>query len=479
MATTTNSGHHRDLILVSNRLPLSVTKENGTYRTSLSSGGLVTALSGLSKSMNFRWIGWPGISIKDEEEQKQASQSLAENGAMGIFLDAQLAHDHYNGFSNSILWPIMHYQSGVNFNEDAWTAYQHVNEIFADTVAAEAKTNDLIWIHDYHLLLLPSLLRERLEKQGKRCAIGFSLHTPFPAEDFWRGLPVHADLLRGVLASDVIGFHTCEYRRNFVGGCARCIDATVKGEDHVTYAGHDTYVGTFIVGIDPQKFSDSRLDPCVQKRIKTLEEEYKGKTIIIGVDRLDHTKGLVQKLEGYGGFLKQHPELSNKVTLIQVAIPSREDVKEYQDLADEVNTLVGRIDGTYSTPDGTPLVYMHRSVSFTELTALYCIADICLLTSHRDGMNLVASEYVACQEDRHGVLVLSELAGAASFMKTGGIIFHPSRVREMSDAIYQAVTMDAEERERRHKQLIDFVTTHTSAKWGESFICALEEHCQC
>ncbi|KAB8239207.1 trehalose-6-phosphate synthase [Aspergillus alliaceus] len=474
----TEDEKRRGLIIVSNRLPLSVKEENGSYKSSLSSGGLVTALSGLTKSTNFRWFGWPGKAIEDPEEQKKVSDALAENSATGIFLDEQLAHDHYNNFCNSVLWPILHYQSGVAFNEDAWKAYQRANEIFADTVANEANAGDLIWVHDYHLLLLPSLLRERLEKQGKHCPIGFTLHTPFPAEDFWRAIPVQNDLLKGLLACDVIGFHTDEYRRNFTESCGRSLGANTEKAGQVQYEGHESCVGVFVVGIDPQKFNDSMQDRDVQKRIHELEKQYEGTTVIIGVDRLDYTKGLVQKLEGYGYFLNTYPELQGKVTLIQVAVPSREDVKEYQDLEKEISTLVGKINGEHATADWTPLIYMHRSVSFAELTSLYCIADICLLTSRRDGMNLVASEYVACQENKHGVLVLSELAGAASFMSGGSVTFHPSSVKELSDAVHKALTMDEKEKKERYEELREFITTHTSAKWGKAFIEALSRHIQ-
>ncbi|KAE8355245.1 glycosyl transferase [Aspergillus coremiiformis] len=462
----------RGLIIVSNRLPLSVEEDNGSYTSNFSSGGLVTALSGLTKSIDFRWFGWPGMAIKDPEKQKTVSDVLAEKGAVGIFLDEQLAHDHYNKISNSVLWPILHYQSGVIFNEDAWKAYQRVNEIFADTVASKATSGDLIWVHDYHLMLLPFLLRERLKKQGKNCPIGFTLHTPFPAEDFWRALPVQKDLLNGLLTCDVIGFHTDEYKRNFTESCcSRGADSTK--EDQVHYEGHEICVGTFVVGIDPQKFNDSMQDPEVQKRIHELEEQYEGTTVIIGVDILDYTKGLVQKLEGYDHFLKSYPDLKGKVTLIQVAIPSRKEVKEYQDLEKEISTVVGKINGEHliATPDGTPLIYMHRSVSFTELTALYFISDICLLTSQRDGMNLVASEYVACQQNKHGVLVLSELTGAASFMSGGSVTFHPSSVQDLSDAVYKALTMNEKEKKERHENLREFITAHTRQ------VTALIAHC--
>ncbi|GJP93591.1 alpha,alpha-trehalose-phosphate synthase subunit [Aspergillus niger] len=464
----------RNLIVVSNRLPLSLKKVDGGYESSLSSGGLVTSLSGLTKTTTFSWFGWPGIDITDETEQGQIRQSLDEHNAVPIFLDNELANNHYNNFSNAILWPILHYQSGINFEEGPWEAYQRVNEIFADTIAEAAQPGSLIWVHDYHLMLLPRLLRDRLA--GKNCAIGFSLHTPFPAGDFWRNLPVQKDLLRGLLASDVIGFHTDEYKRNFVLCAESLADAKVKESGALEYEGHEVVAEKFIVGIDPQKFTDALQNEEVQNRIRELQRRYMGMKVIVGVDRLDYIKGLVQKLKGYDAFLDQYPELSNKVVLIQVAVPSREDVKEYQDLETELSTLAGRINGKHSTADGCPLIYMHRSVNFSELTALYSVADACLLTSTRDGMNLVSFEYVACQAQRHGVLVLSEFAGAASFMKEGCLTFHPANMSEMVDAVHQAVTMSGDDRKSRYETLRHFIETNTSAKWGETFIETLTKH---
>lgn len=236
----------------------------------------------------------------------------------------------------------------MDFDEEAWEAYQRVNEIFANTVADAVSSGDLVWVHDYHLLLFPSYLRERLKEQGKECLIGFTLHTPFPAADFWRALPVQKQLLAGVLACNLIGFHTDEYKWNFVECCRRGLDVKTN-EDDIVYQGYKSHVGTFIVGIDPQKFENGLMDKNVQKRVRELEEEYQRKTVILGVDRLDYTKGLVQKLHGFEYFLQQHPDLKGKVTLIQIAIPSREDVKEYQILKEELSTLVGKINGEHCT----------------------------------------------------------------------------------------------------------------------------------
>ncbi|RMJ24057.1 Synthase subunit [Aspergillus sp. HF37] len=468
----------RSLMIVSNRLPLSVKRVDGEFQSSLSSGGLVTSLSGLTKSTEFQWFGWPGIEVKDPRDRKAVSKSLAEHKAVPIFLDADLAHEHYNSFSNTILWPILHYQSGVVFDDHPWQAYRRVNECFADAVADAATDGCLIWIHDYHLMLLPNFLRERLQQQGKECAIGFSLHTPFPAGDFWRTLPVRNHLIEGILASDLIGFHTDEYKQNFIDTCGSTLGAGVEIPGKIQYKDRLVCADKFIVGIDPQKFSDTQQKPEVQERIRDLEERYKGKTVIIGVDRLDYIKGLTQKLKAFDLFLDDHPDQQDKVILVQVAVPSREEVKEYQELETELSTITGKINGKHATPNGTPLLYMHRSVPFDELTALYSVADVCLLTSTRDGMNLVSFEYVACQDKREGILVLSEFAGAAAFMMDGSITFHPANTTELSEAIYKATTMGLDERKQKHKMLREFVNVNTSAKWGETFIEKLTQRCR-
>jgi trehalose 6-phosphate synthase len=369
----------------------------------------------------------------------------------------------------------------VTFDDGPWQAYKRVNELFADAIADAAQSGTLIWVHDYHLMLLPEMLRERLLQRGKSCAIGFSLHTPFPVGDFWRDLPVRKHLIDGMLSSDLIGFHTDEYKQNFSDTCAGLLyvpwqkflnpfgpnTAHISGArteipNQIQYKNRLICIDKFIVGIDPQKFTDTLQKPEVQARISTLEERYKGVKIIVGVDRLDHIKGLTQKLKGFDAFLDDHPEL---------------DVKEYQELETELSTLAGKINGKHgawgihdvselltdglATPEGTPLLYMHRSVPFTELTALYSVADVCLLTSTRDGMNLVSFEYVACQEQRHGVLVLSEFAGAASFMAQGSIAFHPANTTELSEAIFRALNLDQSERKKKYEYLRDFVNFNT------------------
>ncbi|EEA19872.1 hypothetical protein TMatcc_010014 [Talaromyces marneffei ATCC 18224] len=465
----------RNLIVVSNRLPLSVKRsEDGSYHSSMSSGGLVTSLSGLTKTAEFRWFGWPGMSPKEPDEQEEIRRSLGAHNAIPVFLDEELAYKHYNGFSNQILWPILHYQSGVTYDEEAWEAYKKVNEIFADYIADAAQEEDLIWVHDYHLMLLPKLLRERMAKKKRQACIGFSLHTPFPPSESLKVLPVAKDILQGTLSSTLVGFHTDDYRKNFTESCEYLLNARSQ-DSAILYKDRLVKTGRFTVGIDPDKFNETLKQDEVQSRIHDLNERYKDVQVIVGVDRLDYIKGLTQKLHGFEQFLTDYPKWQGKVILIQVAVPSREDVKEYQDLETAISCQVGKINGKFSKPEYSPIIYLHRSIPFTELTALYSIADMCLLTSSRDGMNLVAFEYIACQEQRNGVLALSEFAGASVFMADGTVQFHPANIKEMAQCIHKGLTMSKEERKVRYDKLKKFVHMNTSAKWGQSFVTELSK----
>ncbi|WEW54777.1 trehalose-6-phosphate synthase [Emydomyces testavorans] len=485
-----------ELLVVSNRLPVSIKrKDDGSYETSVSSGGLVSSLSGLSGNFSFQWFGWTGIEIPDEEKQT-VEKLLAKDGAIPVFFDKQLADDHYNGFASlcffppiyvlvelkpsdngstldSILWPVLHYQPGVvQFNEEWWKAYRKVNQLFATQVAEAASDGDLIWVHDYHLMLLPKLLRTELKNRGKSAKIGFSLHTPFPVAEIYRTLPTSHEVLEGLLYADLLGFHTEDYVQHFKEACSSILDVSADG-DKLHYNGRDARVGKFVVGIDPQRFKEVLDSDKVRNRIAELDKKYEGIVRVVGVDRLDYIKGLPQKLRGFECLLREHPEMVGKIVLIQIAVPSREDVPEYQELETEIQTIVGAINGQYGKPDYVPIVYVHQSVPFDELTALYAASDICLLTSTRDGMNLVAAEYTVCQDQRNGVLLLSEFAGTSVYFFEGSIQFNPLNAHEIADALYTAAKMNTEERVRQHKNLMEFINSHTSTHWGKSFVEAL------
>ncbi|EKD18779.1 trehalose-6-phosphate synthase [Drepanopeziza brunnea f. sp. 'multigermtubi' MB_m1] len=461
------------LLLVSNRLPITIKRtDDGSYTFSMSSGGLVTGLSGLSKTTTFQWYGWPGLEVPEVEAGPMVKRLKDEHGAVPVFIDDELADRHYNGFSNSILWPLFHYHPGeITFDESAWAAYKEVNRLFAKTMAKDVQDGDLVWVHDYHLMLLPQMLREEIGSK-KNVKIGFFLHTPFPSSEIYRILPVRDELLRGVLSCDLIGFHTYDYARHFLSSCSRILETPTTPNGVDIGGGKFVTVAAFPIGIDPDKFVDGLKKQKVQERIAVLERKFEGVKLIVGVDRLDYIKGVPQKLHALEVFLSEHPEWIGKVVLVQVAVPSREDVEEYQNLRAVVNELVGRINGRFGTIEFMPIHFLHQSVNFDELTALYAVSDACLVSSTRDGMNLVSYEYIATQRKRHGAMILSEFTGAAQSLN-GALIVNPWNTEELAGAIHDAVTMSPEQREINFKKLEKYVFKYTSAWWGESFVSEL------
>ncbi|MCJ1362251.1 Trehalose-6-P synthase/phosphatase complex synthase subunit [Acarospora aff. strigata] len=458
------------LLLVSNRLPITIKRsEDGSYDFSMSSGGLVSGLSGLSKTTQFQWYGWPGIEVPGAEAQNLTKRLKDEYNAVPVFIDDELADRHYNGFSNSILWPLFHYHPGeITFDESAWNAYREANRLFAKAIASEVEDGDLVWVHDYHLMLLPSMLRDEIGSTKKNVKIGFFLHTPFPSSEIYRILPVRNEILLGVLHSDLLGFHTYDYARHFLSSCSRILGLATT-PNGVEFQGKIVTVGAFPIGIDPDKFKEGLKKPKVQERIATLERKFQGVKLMVGVDRLDYIKGVPQKLHALEIFLTEHPEWIGKVVLVQVAVPSRQDVEEYQNLRAVVNELVGRINGKFGTIEFMPIHFMHKSVSFDELIALYAVSDVCIVSSTRDGMNLVSYEYIASQQKRHGVMVLSEFTGAAQSLN-GSIIINPWNTDELANALHDAVTMGDEQRAINFQKLDRYVSKYTSAFWGQSFV---------
>lgn len=459
-----------NVLVASNRLPVTIAKnEDGEYEYTMSSGGLVTALQGLSKTTSFQWFGWPGLEIPDDEKEKVKSDLKEKFNCIPIFLSDEIADLHYNGFSNSILWPLFHYHPGeINFDEKAWFAYNEANKLFAEEIAKNTQDNDMIWVHDYHLMKLPEFITARTtDKQNVR--VGFFLHTPFPSSEIYRVLPVRQELLQGVLSCDLIGFHTYDYARHFLSSVNNILKLNTF-PNGVEYKGHFVSVGAFPIGIDVDKFTEGLQAAPVQQRIKSLRAKIGDDVkVIVGVDRLDYIKGVPQKLHAFEVFLNDHPEMVGKVILIQLAIPSRGDVEEYQNLRATVNELVGRINGKFGTIDFVPIHFMHRSIPFNELVSLYYISDVCLVSSTRDGMNLVSYEYIACQQKNHGVLILSEFAGAAQSLN-GSIIVNPWNIDELSNSIYEALTLPLAKRASNQEKLFNYILKYTSAYWGASFV---------
>lgn len=460
-----------NILVVSNRIPVTLKRSpEGTYEYNLSSGGLVTALQGLKKTSTFQWFGWPGWEVP-EEEQEQVTKDLDEKfKATPIFLSDEIAELHYNGFSNSILWPLFHYHPGeINFDENAWAAYNEANERFAENIMKHVKDNDIVWVHDYHLMLLPELLRIQIQERGlKNVKIGFFLHTPFPSSEIYRILPVRQEILKGVLSCDLIGFHTYDYARHFLSSVERILGVKTL-PNGVEYNGRYVNVGAFPIGIDVENFTEGLKKDSVVQRISQLRSKFNGVKVIVGVDRLDYIKGVPQKLHAFEVFLQEHPEWIGKVVLVQLAVPSRGDVEEYQSLRATVNELVGRINGTFGTVEFVPIHFMHKSIPFDELISLYNISDVCLVSSTRDGMNLVSYEYIACQQDLKGSLILSEFTGAAQSLN-GALIVNPWNTDELSKAIYESLTLPMEKRKANHEKLFGYISKYTSGFWGENFV---------
>ncbi|CDO74996.1 Glycosyltransferase Family 20 protein [Trametes cinnabarina] len=497
LSVPTPNGEQRHLIVVSNRLPITINKDaSGEYHFKMSSGGLVSALSGCKKSMSFTWIGWPGFFIPPKDRPIVDRRLKEEYSCQAVYLDDEVADRHYNGFSNSILWPLFHYHPGeMNFEDENWLAYRQANMAFAEAIMTQLSPGSMVWVQDYHLMLLPMLLRTLIDGpqnvgevtaseverilDGIDCEeikppkfsdikIGFFLHTPFPSSEIYRILPVRREILLGILYSDLIGFHTYDYARHFLSSCTRILGLPTM-PNGVEFEGRLAHVGTFPIGIDPSSFIENLKKDSVKKRIEQLERRFQGCKVIVGVDRLDYIKGVPQKLHALELFLTQHPEWIGKVVLAQLAVPSRQDVEEYQNLRATVNELVGRINGRFGTVDFMPIHFMHKSLPFDELCALYAVSDVCLVTSTRDGMNLVSYEYIACQQQRQGVMILSEFAGAAQSLN-GSIVVNPWDSQQVADAIHEAVTMDSETRAENHRKLFKYVNKYSAAYWGTSFV---------
>lgn len=357
----------------------------------------------------------------------------------------------------------------MHFDESAWVAYKQANLAFAQTIAGSVEHGDLIWIHDYHLLLLPAMLRN-LIPSAKDVRIGFFLHTPFPCIDVFRTLPVAADLAEALLHSDLIGFHTDSYRQHFASTCSSLLDLDI-GSDAVAFGSRRSSFGVFPIGIDPAKFEDCLNSVSVQARIDALRKEFHSCKILLGVDRLDYVKGLPQKLQAFEAFLTQHPAWRGKVVLVQVAVPSRENVDDYRSLIKKLNEMVGQINGTFGVADWMPIRLIHRSVDFHELVALYAAADACVISSTRDGMNLVAYEFIACQKRSHPKLILSEFTGAAESLQ-GCVRINPWDTEGFANALYSCLIDESDSKDRHLQQ---HVKEHTSEAWGKRFVSQLSE----
>ena len=465
------------LVLVSNRIPITISSENGKLKGQPSSGGLVSALEPLLKEHGGIWVGSGGTE-ESPRIRKILEQASGENPYkyVPLFLTEEEQTKFYEGFSNEIIWPLFHdLQSRCNFDPDYWEFYERVNCKFADAVEQASKPGDLIWIHDYQLMQVGENLRRRRPK----ARLAFFLHIPFPSPDIFAKLPWRQQVLEDLLAHDLIGVQTGRDQRNLIA-CLRCFVPGVKisgrGETRlvVTKRGQ-THVEAFPISIDYRAFEEQSKSPAVMERAQQIKTKTHEIRIAVGVDRLDYTKGIPERLKAFGYFLRHYPEFHRKVELIQIVVPSREGIPRYDQLKREVERLVTHVNGEFSEPGWVPINYIYRPVPREELVAIYRAADVALITSLKDGMNLVAKEYCAAQTEANGILILSEFAGAAPELRLGAILVNPYDEVGVAAALKQALEMKPEDRHRRMLRLRQQIRQADIHTWRDHVIAAVEK----
>ncbi len=456
------------LLIVSNRLPMTVRLAEGKVAVERSTGGLATGMKGPHDRLGGLWIGWPGaLDAFPGDARAEVDRRLADLRLVPVPLTAEEIARYYEGYSNTVLWPLFHYaiarlpQEVLDFD-----VYEAVNARFAEAVASRYEPGDLVWVHDYQLMLVPQKLRELIPD----ALIGFFLHIPFPSSEIFRLLPQRERLLEGILGADLVGFHTAAFVRHFASSVLRLAGAPTE-VDRIRWRAREVRLGVFPMGIDAAKLSERAASP----QVKALVEAHRagGEQLLVGIDRLDYTKGISRRLAAFEMLLRRHPELREKVRLIQVAVPSRENVEAYRELRDEVDAMVGRIHGEFATPGWSPVHYLYRSLSQDEIVALFRAAEVVLVTPLRDGMNLVAKEFVASRPDEDGVLVLSEFAGAAAELSEA-LLVNPYDIEQTAAAFHRALTMPPDERRTRMEILRHRVMTYDVHWWARSFVSRLE-----
>ena len=467
-------------IIISNRLPVQLQISNGAITAVPSVGGLATGMKSVHSGGDSLWIGWSGLTDEEipEELVDDIDKALAEHGSSKVRLTADEVDGFYYGFSNRTIWPLFHYFLEYSeFELDSWNTYKAVNQKFADAILEKANDDDTIWVHDYQLMLVPQLIREK----RPNIAIGFFLHIPFPSYEIFRTLPWREEILEGLLGSDLIGFHTYDYERHFLSSVRRLLGSEVSFND--IYQGNRVVkVDSFPMGIDYKKFSEAAKEHYqkpdsqqseLQQRLNTHKKADPESKFILSIDRLDYSKGIAKRLNAFEYFLNKYPQYKEKVRLIVLAVPSRSNVPQYQLLKREIDELVGRINGEFSTVSWTPIWYFYRSMPFDNLIDLYTSSDIAWLTPLRDGMNLVAKEYIATRTDKTGVLILSEMAGSANEMNES-LLINPNNFEQIADTLYEAINMPKEEQQARNTQLQKRLERYNVEKWANSFMNSLK-----
>lgn len=468
------------LIIASNRLPVTINiDENDKVDITPSVGGLATGMKSIYKDYESKWFGWPGFG-EDEitnEAKKKIENRLDKENCLPVYIDKEDEDLYYSGFSNKTIWPLFHYfMQFTEYEDNQWDAYVRVNKKFADEILKVVKKGDKIWIHDYHLLLLPQLIRDEFLD----VSIGFFLHIPFPSYEIFRVLPWREELLKGILGADLVGFHTYDYERHFVSSVRRLLGFEIYF-NQIKLGNRIVKTDAFPMGIDFEEFNNASLKsmkklPDEQSEIKAeIEKFYQdnpGRKLILSIDRLDYSKGIPNRLIAFDHFLNKYPHYHEKVTLVMLAVPSRINVEQYQIIKSEIDELVGRINGKYASINWTPVWYFYRSLPFHNLVELYNSSDIALITPVRDGMNLVAKEYLASRIDNTGVLILSEMAGAYKEMNEA-LVINPNNKNEIADSIKKALEMPVEEQKEINSFLRERIKRYDVKRWASDFIQSL------
>ncbi len=457
------------LIIVSNRLPVTVRRVRGRLEVGNSAGGLATGLRTPHQRSGGLWIGWPGAAEGlDAGERALLARELDSRHLVPVSLSPEEVKRYYEGFSNQVLWPLFHYRlDQLPDHIEDWDTYVRVNERFADVVATHHAPGDLVWVHDYQLMLVPHLVRERVPD----ARIGFFLHIPFPSSEVFRTLPGREQLIDGLLGADLIGFHTPAYVRHFASTVLRVRGLEVD-VDRVHLGSRAVRLGVFPMGIDAAAIAAKAAEPAVvaqARRFRGAEDAI----VMVGIDRLDYTKGMPRRLLAFEKLLDDEPSLRGRVRLIQVAVPSRTGVQAYRELRHQVEAMVGHLNGRYGTPDWTPVAYIYRTLPQRDLIALYRAADVMLVTPVRDGMNLVAKEFVASRVDGDGVLVVSEFAGAAAELGEA-LRLNPYDVEGATAVYRRALALPETERRSRMEALRKRVLRFDVHAWVSTFVEALE-----
>lgn len=466
-------------IIVSNRLPIRISKVDNSYKFTPTSGGLATGMKSIHEQDNALWIGWPGIGRDEiaDDAWTPLNNGLINNNFAPVSLSKAEVDDFYYGLANKCLWPLFHYFIEYSiFDEAHWETYVEVNKKFSERVLEHIDSGDTVWIHDYQLLLCPKMIKDVRPDVN----IGFFLHIPFPSFEIFRIFPWRETLLEGMLGADLIGFHTYNYERHFLSSVKRILRKNVQF-NRVTVGSREVVVDTFPMGIDYAKFNDAAQTHLTQKQAEKsalkiqLEAHKKGadqSKLILSIDRLDYTKGVVNRIKAFDLFLTKYPEYLEKVRLVMLTVPSRSDVPDYKRLKRETDEVVGRINGKYATVNWTPIWYYYRAMDFDDLIDLYMTSDIAMITPVRDGMNLVAKEFIATRVNGDGVLILSEMAGAAKELHEA-VLVNPFDLNAMADAIQKAIVMPIEEQQKRNNAMQKRLSRYTVNYWAKEFMEAL------